>query len=135
MRVDFRHNQRDICIIAIERTIIDHNAAGRSRLWGCGFGRLRTDGKQSQIPALEIKASKGARAQALVAEGHLGAHGLRACQCDDVIHGKAPLKEDAQHGPPDCARRPNDSDTIAHDVISYVVSCLRCMPFWHSFRP
>ena len=48
--VHFRHDERHVGVIAIERRVIDHDTARLGRLGGVDLGCVRPDGEQRHVP-------------------------------------------------------------------------------------
>ncbi len=114
VRVHLGHDQRHLGVVAIERRVVDHDAAS---LGGDGrvlLRRVRADREEGDVPAGEVEGVEVLGLQCPVAEGTLAAQRLARGEGHDLVDGKFPLGEDVEHFPAHVARGADDGDAITH---------------------
>ena len=65
VRVHLRHDQRHLGVVAVERRVVDHDAAGLGGDRRVLLRRVRTDGEERDVPAGEVEAVEVERLQGL----------------------------------------------------------------------
>ena len=107
VRVDLRHHQRDVVLIAKLRGVVDHGAAGGRgprRIFGRDLAARR---KQADVRAREIELGQILHRQLLAGEAHGFAERAIARQRVQLGHGKFALLEHADHGVTHQSGRPD----------------------------
>ncbi len=120
LRVHFRHDQRNIRVVAVERRVVDHGAPGLGGLGCVLLCRLRADGEQRHIPAGEIESVEILGLESGVAKADFGAQRTAARQRGDLVDGKLALGQDVQHFAAHVARGADDNDSVAHWGLLYM---------------
>ena len=118
LRIDLRHDQRDVGVHAELAGFIDDDGAG---LRGARreFGRnLAAGGGENKIHPLEIELGEVLNLEVPVAERDFLAHRARRRQRDDIVDGKFPLMQNAEHLMPDIARGAHYRNPVCHSVLS-----------------
>ena len=115
--VHFRHDERNVGVVAPAGGIVDDDAALRADPWAPLLGDGRARRHQGEVDAAEVEILEVAAFEALIAEGHLDAHRPARGDGEHLVGGKLPLGEDIEHLPADIAGGSDDGDFITHDLL------------------
>ena len=119
--VHFGHDQRNVRVHAIERAVVDDDAASRSRLGRVDLGRFGTGGKQRDVPSGEVEMLDILHLEhfARVAIFNRGAGRARGCQNRNLVRREFPLGKNVQHFAAHISGGSDDDDTITHHRLQY----------------
>ena len=114
--VHFRHDQRNVAVVAEGRGVIDHDAALGADLRRPLLRHLAAGRHQADVGVGEIIVLEGFDLERLVAERDFRPDRTAGGKRNDLIRGKAPLGEDVEHFAAHIARGTDDGDLVAHVV-------------------
>jgi hypothetical protein len=120
LRINLRHDQRNVRIHAVERAVVDDDAARRRADRSVDPADVGAGGEQRHVPAREIEMLDILDLEFLAAVAEIDDRSARARAGDrrDFVCGKLALGEDIEDFATDIAGRADDDDAIAHDIFS-----------------
>jgi hypothetical protein len=122
LRIDLRHHQRDVVVVAELRGVVDHHAAGRRRLGRVHRRHRGARREQADLHLREIELGEVLDHQHAITELHPAARGTAAGHGIDLADREFALREDLQHGLADRTRRTHHRHIV---LLAHVRSDLR----------